>query len=216
MGESELESFRNYELPGVGGPSKMIAVFWDDLKTSNGGRVYTWYDQSEKKFYVEWSGVRTYQNNTPETFQAILLDPDYYVTPTGDGDIILQYKEFNNDSYGAYSWDQIHGNYCTVGIEDHTMERGLQYTFNDTYHNAAMELGDETALLITTRGSDLRLDGDLNYDEKVDIYDLMLLADYNLGIEGQVNPFFGDINEDGMVNVMDLISLIGSIMGYDI
>ena len=48
------------------------------------------------------------------------------------------------------------------------------------------------------------------------IYDLMLLADYNLGIEGQVNPFFGDINEDGMVNVMDLISLIGSIMGYDI
>ena len=36
MGETELESFRNYELPGVGGPSKMIAVFWDDLKTSNG------------------------------------------------------------------------------------------------------------------------------------------------------------------------------------
>ncbi len=216
MGESELESFRNYELPGVGGPSKMIAVFWDDLKTSNGGRVYTWYDQEEKKFYVEWSGVRTYQNNTLETFQAILLDPDYYVTPTGDGDIILQYKEFNNDSYGSYSWDQIHGNYCSVGIEDHTMERGLQYTFDDTYHNAAMELGDETALLITTRGSDLRLDGDLNYDEKVDIYDLMLLADYNLGSEGQVNPFFGDINEDGMVNVMDLISLIGSIMGYDL
>ena len=79
-----------------------------------------------------------------------------------------------------------------------------------------MELGDETALLITTRGSDLRLSGDLNYDEKVDIYDLMLLADYNLGVEGQVNPFFGDINEDGMVNVMDLIALIGSIMGYDL
>ena len=216
MGETELESFRNYELPGVGGPSKMIAVFWDDLKTSNGGRVYTWYDQDQKKFYVEWSGVRTYQNNTVETFQAVLFDPDYYVTPTGDGDILLQFKEFNNDSYGSYGWDQIHGNYCTVGIEDHTMERGLQYTFNDTYPTAAMELGDETALLITTRGSDLRLSGDLNYDEKVDIYDLMLLADYNLGVEGQVNPFFGDINEDGMVNVMDLIALIGSIMGYDL
>ena len=51
---------------------------------------------------------------------------------------------------------------------------------------------------------------------KSDIYDLMLLADYNLGVEGQVNPFFGDINEDGMVNVMDLIALIGSIMGYDL
>ena len=43
---------------------------------------------------------------------------------------------------------------------------------------------------------------------------LMLLVDYNLGYEGQVNPFFGDINGDGMVNVMDLISLIRRIMGY--
>ena len=214
MGQTNMESFRNYQIPGVGGPSPMIAVFWDDLKTSNGGRVYTWYDQTEKKFYVEWSGVRTYQNNSLETFQAVLYDPSYYITPTGDGEILLQYKEFNNTSYGSYSWDQIHGNYCSVGIEDHTMTRGLQYTFNDEYHPAAMELGDERAILITTRGSDIRLEGDLNHDEVVDIYDLMLLVDYNLGYEGQVNPFFGDINGDGMVNVMDLISLIRRIMGY--
>ena len=214
MGQTSMESFRNYQIPGVGGPSPMIAVFWDDLKLTNGGRVYTWYDQTEKKFYVEWSGVRTYQNNSPETFQAVLYDPSYYITPTGDGEILLQYQDFNNTSYGSYSWDQIHGNYCSVGIEDHTMTRGLQYTFNDTYHPAAMELGDERAILITTRGSDIRLEGDLNHDEIVDIYDLMLLVDYNLGIDGQVNPFFGDINGDGMVNVMDLISLIRQIMGY--
>ena len=214
MGQTSMESFRNYQIPGVGGPSPMIAVFWDDLKLTNGGRVYTWYDQTEKKFYVEWSGVRTYQNNSPETFQAVLYDPSYYITPTGDGEILLQYKDFNNTSYGSYSWDQIHGNYCSVGIEDHTMTRGLQYTFNDIYHPAAMELGDERAILITTRGSDIRLEGDLNHDEIVDIYDLMLLVDYNLGIDGQVNPFFGDINGDGMVNVMDLISLIRQIMGY--
>ena len=78
-----------------------------------------------------------------------------------------------------------------------------------------MELSDETAVLITTRGSDMRLEGDLNYDEVIDIYDLMLLVDFNLGYEGQVNPFFGDINGDGMVNVMDLISLIQMIMGYN-
>ena len=34
---------------------------------------------------------------------------------------------------------------------------GCSIHFNDTYPTAAMELGDETALLITTRGSDLRL-----------------------------------------------------------
>jgi len=214
MGQTDMESFRNYQMPGVGGPAKMIAVFWDDLKLSNGGRVYTWHDEVGKKFYVEWSGVRTYQNNSVETFQAVLYDPSYYVTPTGDGEILLQYETFNNTSYGSYSWDQIHGNYCSVGIEDHTMTKGLQYTFNDTYHPAAMELDDEKALLITTRGSEMRLEGDLNYDEKVDIYDLMLLVDFNLGYEGQVNPYFGDINSDGMVNVMDLIALIQMIMGY--
>ena len=215
MGQTTMESFRNYTMPGVGGPGAMIAVFWDDLKTSNGGRVYTWYDQIEKKFYIEWSEVRTYQNNSVETFQAVLYDPSYYSTPTGDGEILLQYKEFNNTSYGAYSWDQIHGDYSTIGIEDHTMTDGLQYTFNNTYHSAAHSLSDETSIFITTRGSDIRLEGDLNYDEVVDVYDLMLLVDFNLGYEGEVNPFFADINGDGMVNVMDLISLIRTVMRYE-
>ena len=214
MGKTELESFRNYQLPGVGGPSKMVAVFWDDLTLTGGGRVYTWYDQIEKKFYIQWSDVETFQNGSDETFQAVLFDPSYYTTPTGDGEILIQYKEFNNTSFGSYDWDQIHGDYCTVGIEDHTMTRGLQYTFNNTYHPAAMQLSDERSILITTRGSDLRMEGDLNYDQIIDVYDLMLMVDYNLGVEGQVNPYFGDINGDGMVNVMDLIALISMIMGY--
>jgi hypothetical protein len=122
--------------------------------------------------------------------------------------------EFNNTSYGSYSWDQIHGNYCTVGIEDHTMTRGLQYTFNDVYPTAAMELGDGTALLITTRGSDIRLEGDLNFDEQVDIFDILLLVDFILGHEGMVNPYFADITGDGMVNIMDMIRLLYIVMGY--
>ena len=63
MGESSLESFRNYQIPGVGGPPGMIAVFWDDLQLTNNGRVYTWYDANNNKFYIQWYRVRTYQNN---------------------------------------------------------------------------------------------------------------------------------------------------------
>ena len=214
MGDTDMESFRNYELPGMGGPGAMIAAFWDDLKLTSQGRVYTWHDAVQKKFYIQWSRVRTYQNNSTETFQIVLLDPSYYITPTGDGEILMQYMDFNNTSYGAYSWDQIHGNYCTVGIEDHTMTMGLQYTFNDTYHPAAMELEDGVALLITTRGSDIRLHGDVNYDERVDIFDILLLVDFILGHEGLVNPYFADINSDGMVNIMDMIGLIQMIMEY--
>jgi hypothetical protein len=54
----------------------------------------------------------------------------------------------------------------------------------------------------------------LNYDEKVDIYDILLLVDYNLGYEDHVNPFFGDINSDGLVNVMDMVALIRVVLGY--
>ena len=77
-----------------------------------------------------------------------------------------------------------------------------------------MELGDGTALLITTRGSDIRLEGDLNFDEQVDIFDILLLVDFILGHEGMVNPYFADITGDGMVNIMDMIRLLYIVMGY--
>ena len=95
------------------------------------------------------------------------------------------------------------------------MTNGLQYTFNNGYHNSASTLSDETSILITTRGSGVRLQGDLNYDGLVDVNDLMLLVDYNLGYEGEVNAFFADTNGDGMINVMDLISIIRIIMRYE-
>jgi hypothetical protein len=215
FGETDLSSFRNYPLPGAGGPAKMVAVFWDDLKLTNSGRVYTWYDSNNKLFIVQWSRVRTFQNNTTETFQIILRDPNYYVTPTNDGEMLLQYMDFTNNTNGSYSWSQIHGNYCTVGIEDHTMTQGLQYTFNNTYADAAMQLSDETAILITTRGSEMRLDGDLNTDGNIDVNDLLILIDHIVADQTQFNPFLADINSDGMVNILDMVRLIQMVMNYN-
>ena len=127
----------------------------------------------------------------------------------------MQYMDFNNTSYGAYSWDQIHGNYCTVGIEDHTMTVGLQYTFNNGYHDAAMELDDEPAILITTRGSDIRLHGDLNMDNSLNIFDILILIDFILQEGQEINPFLADINSDGMVNILDMVGLVQIVMGYN-
>ena len=215
FGDTDMSSFRNYPLPGAGGPGKMVAVFWDDLKLTNSGRVYTWYDSNDKVFIVQWSRVRTYQNNSTETFQIILRDPNYYMTPTNDGEMLIQYMEFTNNTTGSYSWSQIHGNYCTVGIEDHTMTQGLQYTFNNTYADAAMQLSDETAILITTRGSEMRLDGDLNTDGMVDVNDLLILIDHIVADQSHFNPFLADINSDGMVNILDMVRLIQMVMGYN-
>ncbi len=157
FGSTEMSSFRNYTLPGPGGPSPIVAVFWDDLKTTNGGEIYSYYDQDNDSFIIEWSNLRTYLTNSSESFQIILFNTGDE-TPTGDDEMKLQYKDFNNTSVGEYpvgNYDGpvIHGQYCTVGIEDHLGTTGLQYTFNNSYSAGARTLSDQSALLITTRGS---------------------------------------------------------------
>mgnify|MGYP001388977070 CR=1 FL=1 len=152
FGNSQLESFRNDHLPGPGGPSPMLAVFWDDLTADNGGAVYSYYDEQYHIYIVQWNNVKTYEDNSNESFQAILFDPMYYITPTGDGEILLQYEDFNNTSNGSYGGGTpLHGGYCSVGIEDHWGTTGLEYTFNNSYDRAAMPLSDNTALFISTR-----------------------------------------------------------------
>lgn len=152
-GETEQYSFMNSPVPGPIGPTPMIAGFWDDLKTS-GGDVYYYYDTSQHIFIVEWSQLHNDYNNAMETFQIILFDQNYYPTPTGDCDILVQYKEINNVNAGSYSGGYVHhGQYSTIGIENHNGTIGLQYTFNNEYPPAAMQLEDEMAILFTTKGS---------------------------------------------------------------
>ena len=151
FGETADADWRNWRLPDAGGPSPMIAVFWDDLDIQNGSGVYTWYNSIHHYYVVEWYNmISGYDSTTPQTFQAILYDPVYYPTHTGDGQIKLQYKDFNNIDLGDGD-TYPHGNYCTIGIEDHTATVGLEYTFGNIYPTAAAPLTDESALFITTR-----------------------------------------------------------------
>jgi hypothetical protein len=77
-----------------------------------------------------------------------------------------------------------------------------------------MELGDETAILITTRGSEVRMFGDLNMDEVINLFDILGLVDYILGSGAPINPYLGDINQDGMINVLDMLGLVQIVMGW--
>ena len=150
LGYSTIESFRNYPIPGAGGPSPMIAAFWDDLETGNNGDVF--YQEFNGYVVIEWSDMRTQNNNSLETFQIILYDNA--AQPYGDNEIKIQYKEFNNTSSGSFSsYPPIHGGYATIGIENHLADDGLQYTFLNQYPSAAATLGDNTALYITTQPS---------------------------------------------------------------
>jgi hypothetical protein len=155
FGATEQATQRNWRLPGPLGPSSIIAAFWDNLSLGAGG-VYTYYDQVQNIFIIQWQNAQNVINNAQETFQIILYDPMHYFTSTGDGPIKIQYKVFNNVNngantpYGIGNW----GNYATVGIADHTCTVGLEYTFANEYPTAAMPLADETALYFTTGSVD--------------------------------------------------------------
>ena len=212
FGQSNLESFRNYPIPGAGGPSPMVAVFWDDLKTTNGGVVYKYYDATNDIMIIEWSNMYTYDQSSLENFQILLYNT---LTPTGDGEMILNYKNFNNTSIGNYGgYAPVHGAYCTIGIENQFGNDGLQYTFNNVYPVTSMVLGNQTSLLITTRQPAAMLMGDANQDGDVNVLDITVIISYILNV-GQLEPisqFVSDLNDDGQVNILDVIHIINLIL----
>ncbi len=212
FGDTDMRSFRNYPIPGAGGPSPMLAVFWDDLKTSGGGQVYKYINADEGYVIIEWSDMHTYDENSIETFQAILYDS---LTPTGDGEILLQYKDFNNTTDGDFGgYTPHHGGYSTIGTENHLGNVGLEYTFNNEWAPAAMELSDETALFITTQLPMALMLGDVNQDGEIDVSDIVLAVNYTLNISelSPLETYIADLNQDGNVNILDVILMINAIL----
>ena len=132
----------NEPLPNQDDINNMVAVFWDDLFSTDPGEIgklYYYDDAANHRFIIEWDQVGHADDYTnKETFEILLLDPVYYPTQTGDGEIIFQYKTV--DEPGS----------CTVGIEDNTETRGLQYVFDELYPITATQIRDEFAIKFTT------------------------------------------------------------------
>ena len=215
LGRTSLLSFRNYPIPGAGGPSPMIAAFWDDMKTAQGGDVFyklSYVEPDEPAVIIEWSDMRTYDNNSEEDFQVILYpNPN---SETGDGDIKIQYKTFNNTSDGYYpeGGTPTHGCYATIGIENKYGNEGLQYTYNNQYSQGASPLFSNTAILITTELPDFGILGDINSDDLLNVLDVVLLV--NLVLDG-IYEQNGDMNEDQILNVLDIVLLVNSVLSTD-
>lgn len=132
----------NYSLPHNDNVNCMIAPFWDDLYKPTGetGKIFYYHDAPNHRFIIEWDSILHNNSAIPEEelFQVILHDPLHYPTPTGDGEIIFQYKEIAD------------GNSNTVGIENHTQYIGLQYVFNNNYDSTASLMTGPLALKFTT------------------------------------------------------------------
>jgi len=209
FGNFEMYSFRNYPIPGAGGPSPMVAAFWDDLKTGSSGYVHHY--ETDEMVVIQWDYMRTYDGNSRETFEIILYNKELLSpTVTGDSEIKIQYEDFNNTSNGNYgSGTPTHGCYSTVGIENHLGDMGLQYTFNNSYPTAAATLQDGSAIFITTRTESSYILGDFNGDGVLDVLDVVGLI--NAVLSGSYSAP-GDMNQDDVLDILDIVTLVNTIL----
>jgi hypothetical protein len=94
----------------------MIAAFWEDLSPQLAGRVAYYHNPTLHYLVVEYDSVRQYTPTTArETFEVVLYDPAYYPTSTGDGVILVQYKQVSDVTSSTH------------GIENQAQTVGLQY-----------------------------------------------------------------------------------------
>jgi hypothetical protein len=139
MGETPLNFYRNFPLPASHSAGALIAPFWDNLNQSGSRRVYTWYDDVEHRFIIQWYYMLNHYSNLPQNFELILMDPLYHLTATGDGMILFQYDTVNNtDSRDGYA---------TVGIQNMDRTDGLNYTYWNQYAAGAAPLASGRAVL---------------------------------------------------------------------
>ncbi len=138
-GHSSSTAYSNTSIPDPSGPVAMIAPFWDDLSPQVSGSVSVYHDTTAGCFIVEYHEVRDYSPSwAHDTFEVILYDPDLHPTLTGDGKILMQYGQLDDASS------------CTVGIENHDSNDGIQYLYNTSYAATASPVGPGMAILFTT------------------------------------------------------------------
>jgi hypothetical protein len=140
----------NTPLPNNDNVNNMLAVFWDDLYDIEvpGCKIYYFNDLLNHRFIIEWDSIsHNDQGSEPkrECFQIILLNPAYYPTPSGDGEILFMYKKVEYPESN------------TVGIENHTQDVGLQYVFDSNYDATASPLKEHFAIKFTTRSPTISL-----------------------------------------------------------
>ncbi|MDP8209672.1 MAG: C25 family cysteine peptidase [Candidatus Stygibacter australis] len=140
MGDEEFVFFRNRTIPSGVGPAGMIAPFWDFLIN---GDIYSYYDEDDHCFYIEWYDFIDDYQHQPQKFQVILYDPLFYPTSSGDGEIKFQYQEIHNV-------DQL-DQFATIGIENLAQTEGLLLGFANMYPETMHEIEAGTAILFTIK-----------------------------------------------------------------
>jgi len=153
----QFRSPYNAPIPGGVAPNAQICLCWQDILTDLGqvSGFYSYYYRDAGIFIVEWSEVYLYGDTlidsvrtpllTPVSFQLQLYDPQLNPTPTGDGEIVIQYQEFHEIK--GYLWQYP---FATIGVRSPDGSDGIQYAHRGRYNSLANPITNEFAVKFTT------------------------------------------------------------------
>jgi len=149
--QASYVDFRNQPIGSAGGPEAQLCPWWDDLYfAGNEEAICTYYDKTLKRFIIEWYKMKRWIGpggpGKTETFQAILYDPVWHPSKTGDGDIVFQYRDMTNSP-------NVDGNgtpYATIGINAPSDTTGLQYSYWNSWAAGARPLIERSAIRFAT------------------------------------------------------------------
>jgi len=109
------EDHTNDPIPYAIEPNDFIAPLWDDLRTGDDSYCYTYFDEEEASFTIQWQDWKFY-------------------TGGGSGELYFQTKLYESgDIYFYYCFLDGSLTSLTVGIEDSTATDGLQIAYNEEY-----------------------------------------------------------------------------------
>ena len=103
------DTANNAALPSASSPSNLVALAWDDLDLSAGGKIYVASDPLAGECTVQYDAVR---------FKSTALTLTAQVVLRSTGEILCYYKALGRT------------NSCTVGVQNAARTQGLQVTFN--------------------------------------------------------------------------------------
>ena len=206
-----IDYFWNMSIPMYMGPKALLAPFSDDLETIDTNnddeidiwiKVFTWYDEANGRFIIEWSrALNGYDEVTEETFEIILYNQNAMPTASGDGVIDFQYLEIEDVD--------VTKNYSTVGIESPTKNYGLQYVFNNVYAPGAAPLANERVIRFSTEAP-VNYVAPLGVDDELNPHEFALSPAYP-------NPFNPISNLDLKIPTSDYVKVtVVNILGREV
>jgi len=150
-------------------------------------------------------GRRPYQNGGGGTDHGAAA-PMFVLGNTVNGGIIgnapnLSSFDGNNNLLHEYDYRQIYSSLLSQHFD----------LSSDQINNALLNSFESLDIISTTNSGV----GDVNFDNQVNVVDIVIMVNFILGITSPTNEEFiaADVNGDGQINVVDVVTNISNILG---